>query len=440
MIGDTILACATPSGGGDRAVLRISGPDALVTACRVFRQPLAAKRSQVEGTVEVGGASLPALALVMVGPRSFTGEDVVELHVPGSPVLLGLLQEEMLRDGPARGVREALPGEFTARACQHGRLHIAQAEGLLMLLHAQDQQEALGAIQWLQGGLRDAVQAVRSELQEQLALLEVGFDFDDQDTGAVDQELWLSPLRPLSARISHLLRSLPAAAPGGEVLLVGRANAGKSSLVNAISGKSQVLVADHPGTTRDLLRVEVASGVHLWDAPGDLSEPSHADEAALELRERLSGRAAGLLVVIDSCDPYIPPMALESPMPWFGVVYTKSDLVDAAPALPAAVRSRLPSPDRLFVTSALTGSGLGLLKEALQRGSGGSTVDAGGPLRTALQAALDAVQRAVEAASVAPEVAAVELQAGLRSLDGIAGEHTPEDLLDRIYGRFCLGK
>jgi tRNA modification GTPase len=440
MIGDTIVALATPSGPGARAVLRLSGPQAFAVAARCFVSELPRERAQVEGHVNVVGRRVPAMALTMIAPRSFTGEDVVELHVPGSPVLVRLLRGELLRDGEAHGIREALPGEFTARACENGRLDLAQAEGLLMLLHAQDQQQALGAVQWLQGGLTKAVQGARNELQDTLALLEVGLDFDEGETGAVPEELWLTPLQPLAERIDALLHSLPSAVPGGEILLVGRANAGKSSLVNALSGKQTLLVADHAGTTRDLLRVEVAPSVYLWDAPGDLDSPTAADDAALALRDRLSGRAAGLLVVLDASDPHVPQMALSSPMPWFGVAFTKCDLVESAPALTEDALARLPAVDRVFATSSSAGTGLSRLKDCLRRSAGSSTVDAGGPLRTALQTAVDAVRRAVDAAAIAPELAAAELQAGLRAIDGIAGEHSPEQLLDRIYGRFCLGK
>ncbi len=440
MIGDTIVACASAPGAGARAVLRLSGPRAFAVAARVFEPALAKERAQVEGRVTVRGRALPACAMTMVAPRSFTGEDVVELHVPGAPMLVRLLQDALLVDGAVEGVREALPGEFTARACEHGRLDLAQAEGLLLLLHAQDQQQAQAAVQWLNGGLADAARALRCELQDRLALLEVGFDFDDMDTGAVAPELWREPLRPLLDRVDALLAGLPASAPGGELLLVGRANAGKSSLANALAGREHAMVADHAGTTRDLIQVEVAPGVHLWDAPGDLEDPSAADAAALELRERLAGRAAGLLLVLDATDPRVPPMAARSPLPWFGVAWTKCDLAAATPSLAPDVAARLPSKDRVFRTSAKDLRGVEALRAAVLRSASSVAVDAGGPLRTALHGCRDAVARALEAGEVAPELAAVELQAALRSLDGVAGEHSPEDLLDRIYGRFCLGK
>ena len=440
MIGDTIVAVATAAGPSARAALRISGPQAFELAERVFAPALSRERAQVDGRVTVRGREVDAYALTMVAPRSFTGEDVVELHVPGSPLLARQLQERMLERAEGLGAREALPGEFTARACQHGRLSLAQAEGLLLLLHAQDRREAEAAVQWLNGGLADAARQLRGELQDLLALLEVGLDFDDQDTGAVAPALWRDPLPGLASRLDGLLASLPATAPGGEVLLVGAANAGKSSLANALCGEPRALVADLAGTTRDLLRVEVAPGVHVWDAPGDLDDPDEADAAALLLRERLAGRAAGLLLVLDATDPKVPPMALRSPSPWFGVAWTKCDLVPSPPALWAEVRGRLPHARRVFRTSAEDQRGVAALREALAAGAGSGAADAGGPLRSALQRCREAVAQAIDAAALGPEVVAVELQAALRALDGVAGEHSTEHLLDRIYGRFCLGK
>ncbi|MBL8733739.1 MAG: 50S ribosome-binding GTPase, partial [Planctomycetes bacterium] len=292
MIGDTIVAQASAAGSSERAVLRLSGPQALAAAALVFEGDLPRVRAQVDGRVRTAAGSVQALALVMRGPASFTGEDTVELHLPGSPLLLQLVLETLLRDGAARGVRLALPGEFTARAVRHGRLDLAQAEGLLLLLHAADQHEAAAAVQWLRGGISQGVAAARGRLQDALALLEVGLDFSDGDTGEVPRAVWSEPFTTVEAQLAGWLSALPAAAVGGEVLLLGRANAGKSSLANALAGRDVALVDASPGTTRDLLRIEVAPGVALWDAPGDMVAPGAADAAALALRDRLTGRAA----------------------------------------------------------------------------------------------------------------------------------------------------
>lgn len=439
MLGDTIVALASVPGAAERAVLRISGPRAREVASRVFEPALPAVRAQCAGRVRVRDGFVDAMALVMIGPASFTGEDTVELHVPGSPLLVQLLQDAMLHDGAANGVRQALPGEFTARACQNGRLDLLQAEGVLLLLHAADQQGAAAAVQWLQGGLSAAVRDVRGALQDVLAMLEAGLDFTDGETGEVPAASWRVPLAQVGTRLGELLQALPAAAPGGEVLLLGRANAGKSSLANAMANRTQALVDATPGTTRDLLRIEIAPGVALWDAPGDLEHPAALDQKALALRERLSGRAVAALCVLDASEPVAPKLALQSPLPWLAVVWTKCDLAQPPP-LPPAVRARLSPTVPVFATSAAARTGLEPLRALLQRCARGSVVDAGGPVRAALQAARAAVLRVAELDDRETELAAVELQQALSALDGFVGTHSPEQLLDRIYGRFCLGK
>ena len=437
MLGDTIVARASAAGSSERAIVRISGPAARAVAARVFSPALPEARAVVEGHVQVRGRPVAAMALVMVAPRSFTGEDTVELHVPGSMLLVQHLLDALLADGEARGVRMALPGEFTARAVQHGKLTPASVEGLLLLLHAHDQRDAASALSWLRGGAVAQVERLRAQLQDALALLEAGLDFGDGETGEVPRALWQAPLAALLAMCQELVATLPAATPGGEVLLLGRANAGKSSLANALAGKAHALVDAAAGTTRDLLRIELPGGGVLWDAPGDLDEPAAADAAALAMRDRLGGSAMALLVVLDAAAPVVPPSAFVSPLPWLGVVWTKCDVV-AVPPLPAAIvagHADVP----VFATSAASGQGLAELGAHLARRARSGVVDAGGPLRMALTAAAAAIGRAL-AADAGPELAAVDLQAALRALDGIAGAHSPEHLLDRIYGRFCLGK
>ncbi len=437
MLADTIVAESSAPGAGERAVLRLSGPAARRCAEAVFAPCLPTTRAQVDGAVRVRGRDLPAFALVMPGPASFTGEDTVELHVPGGPLLVQTLLDALLAAGGPQGLRMALPGEFTARAFTNGRLDLAAAEGILMLLHAADAADAAAAMQWLGGGMRHTIDGVRERVLDALALLEAGLDFTDEETGAVPAADWLAELLPAAEGLDRLRAALPAAAPGGEVLLLGRSNVGKSSLCNALVGREVSLVDAQAGTTRDLLRHEVA-GAAVWDAPGDLDDPGAADAAALALRDRLAGRAAGALWVLDAAGPIVTAAMQRALVPCLGLVWTRCDLVPDLPAVPPAAASaaaHLP----VFRTSAARGEGIDELRTWLARFAHGGAAGPGAPLRAELGAAAAAIDRARAAAGIA-EVAAAELQQAVRALDGLVGAHSAEPLLDRIYGRFCLGK
>lgn len=447
MLGDTIVALASAPGMSERAVLRLSGPQARAAAALVFAPPLPDQRCQVDGVVRVRGLQFQAMALFLRGPRSFTGEDTVELHVLGSPLLVELLIEALCSGGKQLGVRVALPGEFTARAVQNGKLDGLGVEGLLVLLHAADRQQVAMGLQWLQGGNGAIVHSVRAALQDTLALLEAGLDFDEQEAGAVEASAWAPQVQRIAEQLAQVLAAAPLVAPGGEVMLLGRSNVGKSSLCNALAERPEVLVHAEPGTTRDVLRVPIGDDAAVFDAPGDLDEPAAEDALALALRGSLVGGARGVLLVLDASSPSVPSLALAqlatAGLPVFGLVWTKRDLVAELPPVPQAVATLLPEQAPVFVTSATTGLGLAELRTWLRRTAKASPVAAGAELRRGLADAEAAVHRALQLAAaeqVAPELVAVDLQAALRALDGLVGSHSPEALLDRIYARFCLGK
>lgn len=387
--------------------------------------------------MHIGSGRVPALALVMPGPRSYTGEDVVELHVPGSPLLVGELAAVLARRGNPLGVVAAAPGEFTRRAFAHGRIDLAQVEGVLMLIHGEAEHARRLGMQWLQGGLSQAVAAVRRELQDASALVAAGLDFTEGETGEVPAPLWHDPVVRAIAALDRILAELPAALPGGEILLLGAANAGKSSLCNALAGRDAVLVDAVAGTTRDLVRVELDRGLALWDSPGDLVEPQigvpqASDREALALRDRLGQRAACALLVVDPRTPHVPSTTL----PWLGVVFTKSEVAGAqhrVVVLPQALAT-LPR----FVVSAHTGDGIAALRDFLvARGAAGAGQGCA-PLRERLELAKVAAERALVAPL--PELAGEDLAMALQELGAMDGSHSPEDLLDRIFSRFCLGK
>jgi len=430
MLGDTIHAIASPPGTASRAVLRISGPRAFEAAALVFAPAVPRHRAAVEGRVTAAGASFEALCLAMPAPASFTGEDVVELHVPGSPLLLELLAQRLGQARDALGLRRALPGEFTRRAFENGRIDLGRAQAILALVHAADAREAAAAAAVLAGAVTGAVQSARAQLQDALALLEAGLDFAEGETGTVEASHWVPHLERAEQALGTLLGQLPRGGGAGELLLVGRANAGKSSLCNALAGRDAVLVSPEGGTTRDLVRVEIAPGVALWDAPGDLAAAEGWDREALRLRDRLAGRAAGVIWVVDPGDAGAVPRGAEI----VAVVATRADLGGAF--LPPAELASVP----WFHVSATRGTGIAGFRSWLLQTRGSAGADALGPLREALDLALGAIARAGGASHAAPELAALELRAGLDALDGIGGNHSPEHLLDRIFGRFCLGK
>jgi tRNA modification GTPase len=437
VLGDTIFATASAPGASARAVVRISGPLAFAAAESALRRELPRARCQCEGTVHMGHLTSPAFALCMPGPRSYTGEDCVELHLVGSPVLIAEVAAQMCAAcGPS--LRPALPGEFTARACQNGRMDMAQAEGVLMLIHGEDAREAARGASWLAGGLSAAVGRVRSLAQDALALVEAGLDFEAGDTGEVDESLWRDPLVAAHAEAIALVAAMPRAIAGGEVLLLGRSNAGKSSLCNALAQRDAALVDAVSGTTRDVLRVELAPGVAVWDAPGDLENPLDVDRAALTLRNRLAGRASSAMVVVDSADV---PSRLASSLPCLCVVWTKRDLRgEPSDADRERLRRAAPFTEGApqFVVSASTWDGLPALRAFLAERSRRGAADPGGPQRHAATLALAALERAV--ASPQAELASQDLQEALAALGRIDGQHGVEDLLDRIYRRFCMGK
>ncbi|MSR37995.1 MAG: hypothetical protein EXS02_04055 [Planctomycetes bacterium] len=428
----TIYAVASPPGAGARSVIRVSGPQARAAVALLFATPIPTVRSQFEGRLRVRGREVAALSLFMPGPHSYTGEDIVELHVIGSPLLLLEIHAVFAAHGAALRLVAAAPGEFTRRAYANGRIDLAQAEGVLLMIHGEAESARRLGLQWLQGGLSECVARIRAQLQDALSLVEAGLDFTDGETGAVPEILWREPLARAIAEVEVCLAAMPNTLPGGEVLLLGAANAGKSSLCNALVVCDALLVDAVPGTTRDLVRVELAAGVAVWDAPGDLALPSELDQAALLLRDRLGSRAIAAALVIDPALPHVPNTTL----PWLCVIQTKADRSEEACPLPVALRA-LPR----FLVSVVTNAGIAELRNFLVARGSARHRAACAPLRELLANVLLGAKRAADSpAGVAGELVGADLDTALRELGGIDGTHAPDDLLDRIFGRFCLGK
>ena len=429
MIGDTICAVASPPGASARGVLRISGPAALVAAGRWLGETLERRRGVLEREVRYASFQLEALVLVMPGPHSYTGEDVVELHLPGSPLLLARVGEALAPDA-----RAALPGEFTRRAFENGRIDLSQAEAVQTLIAASSANELRQAMAILDGGLGATVAELRELLLDARAVVEAGLDFEDGDTGAVEHAHWAEPIATACARLDALIAALPSTRPGGDLILLGLANAGKSSLANALSGTDAVLVSPRAGTTRDVLAVAIGHGRRVLDAPGDLgATATDLDVTAIALRDRLARAAHGAILVVD------PNVAQDLPdpcgLPVAAIVTTRADLRTDDSWVRAAAGA-VPC----FAIGCPSGEGVAELRAFLAFGPAGP--EAGGARVSALlHRAREALGRAASAGGIgAYELVAVELAEGAEQLRSIDGRGVADGVLDRIFARFCLGK
>jgi tRNA modification GTPase len=429
-------------------VIRVSGPGAIAIVAPLLRSaiPLAAFPSHALRRVAIVDAKSgecvdDALCAVMQAPRSYTGEDVVELSCHGSPALLRLVTQWIV----AGGARLAQPGEFTRRAFCNGRLDLAQAEAVALLIGARTERAVALAARALAGGLSERACALRDRLVEIIAGLEVVLDFPDEriayDLDAArdsieqlrdDVDRWRAAAR--QGRVVH---------DGITVALVGPPNAGKSSLLNALLGRDRAIVSPVPGTTRDVVDGTIALAgvpVRLLDTAG-LDVPRDAVEAEGIRRSRQAIDESDLLLVI--LDGSIPPdrrVLAETAGRARLVVRAKSDLPshsDTA-ALPESV-----------AISALSGHGLDALLEHLTREAerrAGAAGDEGGVVASLRQLelleALSLTLRSGEAALVELplEAALVDLKLALGYVAAILGVDVSDAVLDRIFSTFCLGK
>ncbi len=454
--GRTIAALSSPPGPGDRAVIRLSGPEAFGIVRTALVSETAARwpagRGLLRGFFGDGHGEQPVMVLVMPGPRSFTREDVVELHLPGAPPLAQRALSRVLELGAV----PAGPGEFTRRAFQSGRIDLTRAEAVLEMVSAGSEAERRAAAELQSGGLATRVDAARELLEELAALCEASLDFDESDTGHVPAAELLERFTQAGARVAEALSWEERRAPARglpRVVLCGAPNAGKSSLLNALAGAAHALVTPAAGTTRDGVEVELAlagSRCVLLDAPGLDPRASGVDRSAQERARELREAAHLFLWVVDAARPDVEVAAdevldLPASVPIL-LVWTKGDRDDARPGPP---RELVGHARASVGVSALTGAGLDELRRAVSRllsedaGERGSAARelAARHARALRDAALELERARVALGEEAPlDLVAEALRSATRELDRIRGETTPEDVLDRVFARFCIGK
>ncbi|WP_413744560.1 tRNA uridine-5-carboxymethylaminomethyl(34) synthesis GTPase MnmE [Synechococcus sp. MIT S9451] len=455
VLPDTIAAVATAvaPGQGGIAVIRLSGPMAqrVVRTITVFpgSQEWLSHRVLYGHVVAADGHERldEVLVLVMLAPRSFTAEDVVEIHCHGGVIAV---QRVMARVLEQPGVRRALPGEFSQRAVLNGRLDLTRAEAITDLVSARSQRAAQLAMAGLDGGIQRRVVALRERLLDQLSELEARVDFED-DLPPLDGRALLEELQEVRATLLELVADGARGAAlrtGLRVALVGRPNVGKSSLLNRLSRRERAIVTDLPGTTRDLLESEIVlEGVPitLLDTAGIRATTDEVEQLGIARSHDALASADLVLLLFDLAAGWtVEDQALYEQIPGAVprlLVGNKLDLTNSA-------AEGAPSSPALDVRlSAQTGDGEPALVQALLAQCGSLSEQS---LLIALnQRQSDLAARAAEALQRSEEVAAqglpwdfwtIDLRQAIQSLGEITGEELTEAVLDRIFSRFCIGK
>jgi tRNA modification GTPase len=436
-LNDTIVALSSAPGRGARAVVRLSGPDAFRCVSTLFTGDEAVsfnRRRLFPGHVRLPGvaAPLPADLIVFPSPRTYTGQHVAELHTIGCPPLVELLIAELLN----AGARAARPGEFTLRAFLAGKLDLTRAEAVLGVIEAGSRDELKEALAQLAGGVARPLQELRRDLLDLLADVEAGLDFADEDIHFVTPEDQLGRLGKGLALLTLLGKQLEQRSLGDRpfrAVLAGRPNAGKSSLFNALTGGA-ALVSPEPGTTRDYLLRRIDLGgvaVELVDTAGRQEAAGDIEGQAQALgREQVHAADLVLLCVEAGSEPDADERA-QAVTPLVGVA-TKCDL--APPSFGEVA------------TSAATGMGLDALRALIAQRARALARPALAPsvsrCRHHVAACLERLRRAHQMVLFGepPELVALELRGALDELGEMTGTVYTDDLLDRIFSRFCIGK
>ena len=448
---DTIVAISTPPGRGGIGIVRLSGPQASAIAAPLLRlrHALAPAQARFADLIDptTGERLDEAVVTWFAAPHSYTSEDVVEIAAHGAPVIL----EFLVRACIASGARLARPGEFTERAFLAGRLDLTQAEAVRDLIDAQTLYQAKIASEQLGGSLSRRIRPIKQTLVDLIAELEAGIDFAEDDIDVLASE----PIRARIAAVADPLQSLAASFAYGRVVrdgfslaIIGRPNAGKSSLFNRLVQRERAIVTATPGTTRDLVTERVALGgipLNLIDTAGLRTATDEAERLGIEKSREAAADADVVLLVLDASagplDAEERALLQQLENRCALVVLNKVDLpVSAAPTIEI--------PASALRTSARTGEGIAALQEKileLVRGDGAESESA---LVTNLRqqqavqealAALAAAQAGV-AAQIPHEMILLDFYGALRALDALTGETTLDDILNQIFSTFCIGK
>jgi tRNA modification GTPase len=446
-LDDTIVAVATPTGMGALALVRLSGPRAYAIAQKHIQpwpsEPRAVRLSTVHNLGEVLDHSLVTL---FPAPNSFTGDDTVEISTHGGYLVPASIVATLI----SSGARQALPGEFTRRAVLNGKLDILQAEAVGDLIDARSHAMQHAALGQLDGGLSRRLLQLREDLVGLESLIAYDIDFPEEDDGPVPREKIESAIAKMVASLEALLATAPAGElirEGAVVVIAGPPNAGKSSLFNSLLGRSRAIVTEIPGTTRDALEAVVDSGkwpLRLVDTAGLRDTVDPIELLGIEVSERYLASAAVVLACAENSeglDQTIGSVSLKSSAPVIAV-RTKADL---------PLHNDASNQDEVVKVSAHTGEGLPDLLDAINDVIASKYGEAAPDIpmltkarhRQALATALAEIrqfQQAWREEKLPAPVASVHLRAAVYVLEELIGAVDVEDVLDRVFSSFCVGK
>lgn len=433
---ETIAAIATPPGKGGVGVIRLSGPLALKIGEQLTHKKLPERKAvyahfkdQNQQLVDSG------LALFFAGPKSFTGEDVVELQGHGGPVIQDLLLKEVI----CLGARQARAGEFSERAFLNDKIDLAQAEAIADLIDSSTAQAAKGAMRSLQGEFSNKVNALLKELIYLRMYVEAAIDFPEEEIDFLADEKVRNSIEQLQKSLALTIQQAGQGAilrHGLKLVIAGKPNAGKSSLLNALSGHEAAIVTDIAGTTRDIVKETIdidGLPVHIIDTAGLRVSEDMVEKIGIERAHQAMQDADHVLLLVDALDPSKEEIGVSDDK--LTVVYNKIDLLDKPL-------------DRVGLhISAENGDGIGELKAHIKSLAGyqmeNETIFTARRRHiTALEQGRDAVERGLNQLRVhnAGELLADELLQAQEYLNEITGEFSADDLLGEIFSGFCIGK
>jgi tRNA modification GTPase len=456
VVSDTIVAVSSAS-GGVRSIVRITGPQTMAVCQRLWEPDLGSairNRRIVSGSVRIADdLAIDARLYLFFAPHSYTGDDLAEIHLHASRAVVEALVQHLL----AQGLRPAGPGEFTARAYLNGKLDLAQAEAVNEIVSSSNQLQLEAAQRLLGGRLTQTADDIRSALLDCLSLLEAGLDFSDQQLEFLGADQAAGRLAEIQRRLEELLAGsirCEALVDLSAIGIAGAPNAGKSSLLNALLGWERSLVSDQPKTTRDVLSGVLATERFqcvLFDCAGLVPAPDNVlDELAHQAAIEALRTCLGVLFCVDSTKAdWSEDLAIRTLIQPKNVIYlaTRCDLLSGEELSRRVERLAGTFGASFLPTSAKTGQGRQALLDAIAQSaihnpqSAIATLALTARHKQAVTEALESVRQAiVEVRHGREEVAALMLRAAHQALAQIEQQPLDEQVLDRIFSRFCLGK